>query len=255
MDILPTTKDADQPLKKPLNIAHRGFSSKAPENTLRAIQLANGAGADCIELDVRLTKDRVPVVLHDANLERTTNVKGLLSDHNCRDLKWLDGAYNSSFNIMDQSEIIPSLELVFQQFPLSRFCLEIKEPNEYGPIFSLINKYKMYDQVRIFSFDISNLNNASLKLANVDTYLLTHRFEVTQILVAKNIGAKGLVIGNQAEDGYWQIAQHNDLEVLKFTVNAENEMKQLVQKGIDGIVTDCPDTMNQSMKACLNMTC
>src|SRR5215210_4137174 len=71
-------------------IAHRGASGSAPENTLEAFELALRHGADAFELDVRLTADSVPVLLHDSTLDRTTNHSGLLSATSVAQLSGID---------------------------------------------------------------------------------------------------------------------------------------------------------------------
>ena len=70
----------------PLIIAHRGHVSAAPENTMPAFQEALDAGADGVELDVRITRDGQLVVFHDRRLERTSNVHGLLSQYTLADI-------------------------------------------------------------------------------------------------------------------------------------------------------------------------
>ena len=77
-------------MKKIVIWAHRGASGDAPENTLSAFRLAEHAGADGLELDVRLTADGVPMVLHDDTLDRTTNVRGMLAAYSLRDLQHVD---------------------------------------------------------------------------------------------------------------------------------------------------------------------
>ena len=74
----------------PLVIAHRGASLRAPENTLAAFHQAIHDGADAVELDVRLSRDGVPVVLHDASLERTTGVAAQVADVTLDQLRRLD---------------------------------------------------------------------------------------------------------------------------------------------------------------------
>ena len=76
--------------KRPWVVAHRGYRGKFPENTLAAFEAAIDVEADMIELDVCLTSDRVPVVIHDETLDRTTDGKGLVSEHSLSDLKKLD---------------------------------------------------------------------------------------------------------------------------------------------------------------------
>jgi len=95
-------------LKKITLIAHRGYSSEAPENTLSAFNLAISHGYTDIELDVQLTKDGVPVIFHDETIDRTTNGNGRVDDHTHAQLFELDaGAWlNKSF----ANEKIPTLE-------------------------------------------------------------------------------------------------------------------------------------------------
>ena len=76
--------------KRPLIVAHRGYRAKYPENTLVAFEAAIEAGADMIELDVLLTKDRKAVVIHDESLDRTTSGQGPVSDYTLSELKALD---------------------------------------------------------------------------------------------------------------------------------------------------------------------
>ena len=70
--------------------AHRGASGYAPENTLEAFALAITQGADGIELDVQLTKDGIPVVIHDETIDRVTEKKGWVKDYTLKELKELD---------------------------------------------------------------------------------------------------------------------------------------------------------------------
>ncbi len=75
------------------NFAHRGFSGKYPENTMRAFKMANEVGADGIELDVQLSKDGEVVVIHDERVDRTTNGEGFVRDLTLAELKALDASY------------------------------------------------------------------------------------------------------------------------------------------------------------------
>src|SRR5438034_7470028 len=118
---------AAAPLRRPLRIAHRGASARAPENTLAAFTEAVRLGANAIELDVHLTADGVPVVIHDATVERTTNGRGEVAAMTSKDLRRLDaGAWFSS---RFRGERIPTLEESLE-FARGRCALniEIKEP-------------------------------------------------------------------------------------------------------------------------------
>ncbi len=98
---------------RPWVVAHRGYSARYPENTLCAFEAAIDAGADVVELDVGLSADRVPFVLHDATLERTTNGRGPLHAHRATELEALDAG--SWFAPEFAGERLPTLQAVLER--------------------------------------------------------------------------------------------------------------------------------------------
>jgi glycerophosphoryl diester phosphodiesterase len=114
-------------------IAHRGASGAAPENTLPAFELAVRQGADAIELDVRLTADGVPVVLHDPILDRTTDHRGPLAALRLADLSGIDAGARftpdggRAFPFRSGDVRIPTLREVLRAFPEMPVLLEVKE--------------------------------------------------------------------------------------------------------------------------------
>jgi glycerophosphoryl diester phosphodiesterase len=114
-------------------IAHRGASGAAPENTLAAFELAARQGADAFELDVRLTADGVPVVLHDPTLERTTDRAGPLAALRVADLKDIDAGARftldrgKTFPFRATDVRISTLADILRRFPDMPVLLEIKE--------------------------------------------------------------------------------------------------------------------------------
>ena len=94
-------------MTKPTVIAHRVFSAIAPENTLPVFQNAIDAGVDMIEFDIRLTRDKQFVVIHDATLERTTNGRGIVENHTLSELQTLDAG--SWFGRKFAGTVLPSL--------------------------------------------------------------------------------------------------------------------------------------------------
>jgi len=115
-------------------IAHRGASGAAPENTLPAFDLAVRQGADAIELDVRLTADGVPVVLHDATLDRTTGGHGQMRALSLAELREVDAGARftldggRSFPFRAAEVRIPTLSEVLRGFPRMPLLLDLKEP-------------------------------------------------------------------------------------------------------------------------------
>ena len=113
-------------------IAHRGFSELLPENTFPAFDLAIKYGFHNFEFDVQLTKDHIPVVIHDYDLYRTTGEKGLISEKNYNEIKNLQAKNN--FNLDDKNYFIPKLDdLLSKYHGLSNLHLELKSRDQELP--------------------------------------------------------------------------------------------------------------------------
>jgi glycerophosphoryl diester phosphodiesterase len=116
-------------------IAHRGASASAPENTLAAFELAMQQGADAFELDVRLTRDGAPVVIHDATLERTTSLTGPVRARTLAELRAADAGHwytpdgGRTMPCRDHGVRIPTLAEVLWTFPAMPVLIEVKEPD------------------------------------------------------------------------------------------------------------------------------
>lgn len=138
----------------PLIIGHRGAAGLAPENSLRAFQAAIEAGADGVELDVHLTSDKVPIVLHDATLGRVTNGHGPVAQHSFAAIK--------GFSLAGCDDPIPSLDDVLRLLVPTPLMVnvEIKNDHQENPhegiealiAQSLINA-KMLQRAVVSSFD------------------------------------------------------------------------------------------------------
>ncbi|KAK1548538.1 hypothetical protein Q3G72_031299 [Acer saccharum] len=121
--------------RRPLLFAHRGASRLAPENTLEAFDLAVRLGVDVLEMDVHMTRDGQIVVVHDAELSRTTDGHGLVCEHSYAELQQLDAgarfltaAGEPSFK--GHGVVIPRLEDVLGAFPKVGFNIEVKQFSE-----------------------------------------------------------------------------------------------------------------------------
>ena len=112
------TIPGDKDLPYPRICAHRGFNTVAPENSMAAFGAAIALGADEIELDVRFTKDHIPVSIHDGNLERVSNGKGIVSDFTLDELKKLD--FGSCF-----SEKFAGLQIITLEEVLAKFSRQV----------------------------------------------------------------------------------------------------------------------------------
>lgn len=140
-------------------IAHRGWSGAAPENTMAAFHKAlEHDWIFGIELDVHLSKDGVPVVIHDHTLERTTNGSGLVCEHTYEELSELDAGswYRDAF----AGERIPSLDMALQAMKGSskKITIELKQvaslyPGLEARVIEVVERLDMMDQVVFASFD------------------------------------------------------------------------------------------------------
>lgn len=135
------------PLARPV-IAHRGASGRFPENTLLAFQEALAAGADAIELDVQLSGDGVPVVIHDPTVDRTTGGHGAVRGMGLEALRRLDAG---------GGERIPTLAEVLESCASVPAIVEIKHPTASRAVLDLVLRMGCTDRVLVGSFDYSPL--------------------------------------------------------------------------------------------------
>ena len=140
-------------------IAHRGASGYAPENTLPAFELAVRQGAEAFELDVRLTGDNVPVVIHDPTLERTTDGRGLVATQTLAQLSRLDAGARFSqdagrtFPFRAAGVVIPTLTEVLRAFPEMPVLLDIKESLAQDAIRRVLLEERAVDRCVLASDD------------------------------------------------------------------------------------------------------
>lgn len=158
-------------------MAHRGWSGRAPENTMAAIRLALAEPAiQAVEIDVQLSRDGVPILMHDFTLERTTNGKGLVKDHTLQELRALDAG--SWFHETFANERIPTLEEVL--LAVKGRCtlnMELKATSDMYPglaekVLELLERHEMKQEVCITSFDHELIRHVRELDATVTTGLI-----------------------------------------------------------------------------------
>lgn len=232
---------------RPLLIAHRGASADAPESTIAAFELALEQGADGLELDVHLSADGHPVVIHDFTLERTTDGAGPVSALRVRELKRLDagGWHDGRF----RGQRIQTLQEVLERFrDRTRFWLELRGGSTLYPgleerVVSTIEIYDVVDRVLVQSFDptaiveVRTLNReirvgAVVARAPLDRALLVPG-TVDAICPALAACSAGL-IGEVRQAG---------LDCHVWTVNEPAQVDRLVGWGVSGIITDRPGAL------------
>ena len=142
---------------KPLVLAHRGASHDAPENTLTAFELAKKMGADGIELDTSLTRDGVPVVIHDLTLDGTTDGQGPVNTYTLAMIKMLDAG--SSFDAAHAGIHVPTLDEALETIGKDLIVnIELKANSWYSDgldqaVLNVIRKHSAQGHVIISSFN------------------------------------------------------------------------------------------------------
>jgi glycerophosphoryl diester phosphodiesterase len=127
-----------------LRIGHRGAKAYAPENTLASFRKALEIGVDAVELDVRKTKDNELVVIHDADVKRTTDGEGLVSDLTLKEIKGFSSG---------DGEKIPTLQEALNFLDKKvKVLIELKEVGIEEPVLSLVQKLGLEKNVVIVSF-------------------------------------------------------------------------------------------------------
>ena len=222
-------------------MAHRGASTEAPENTMAAFQKAIDDMADYIELDVQLTNNGEVIVMHDSNAYRTTGVDANIVNMTYKEVKTLDAG--SWFSDEYVGENVPSLKEVLE-LTQGKIKLNIElKPADNGTALAkntvrLIEKYNMVNDCVITSFSESALKavktyNQEIKVG----YILSAAYG--DFYDMKNVdffSVNAAFLSKRTID-----AIHNSgKQVYAWTVNNKEAIKNLTNKGVDGIITDNP---------------
>jgi glycerophosphoryl diester phosphodiesterase len=231
-------------------IAHRGASNMAPENTLSAFKKAIELNADYFELDVRTSKDDSLIIMHDETVNRTTNDTGKVNNLTFSDLKKMDAGF--WFNIRFINERIPTL---FEALSLVKntksnigICVHINESKDYvvSLVVNLIKKMQMEEQVIISSFEYNRLAFSKQIAPEIKTLWLLPDY-LNQELIKKASEININILGVRPEDNVAKEminASHiMNMNVWKWTVDDITEMRNFINLGIDGIITDNPQLL------------
>lgn len=220
--------------------AHRGASAAAPENTLAALAEAETAGADGIEIDVHLSRDGVPVVIHDETLKRTTDGVGWLGDFSAAELQRLDAG--SWFSADFSGEAIPTLEEVLEWIgDRMRLNIEIKTADAALAVLELLHSFPQA-RVLISSFDSDLLDflqreDAALPLG----FLCDSRSWKKALRKAVACGAQSFhPRRNLVSRPMLAACRGTGLAVYPWTVDRPAEVRRFRRLGLDGLFTNDP---------------
>lgn len=227
--------------------AHRGASGYTPENTLESFKLAVSQGADGIELDVQLTKDGELVVIHDEEIDRTSNANGYVKDYTLEELK----KFNFNYGNENYKEVkIPTLKEVYELLKPTNLIINVELKTGIffyegieEKVLKLAKEMRMEDRIIYSSFNhytikkIKELNNKAR------TGLLYCDGWIGILEYAKKLGVTALhPCGyNLQYENLIEECKKENMPLHVWTINEEKDMKFLYENGIDSIITNYPD--------------
>jgi glycerophosphoryl diester phosphodiesterase len=238
-------------------IAHRGFSGIAPENTLIAFQKAIDVGADYFELDVHKSKDNELIVIHDESVDKTSSNgrTGIVADLNYDELKDIKVGYSSKFKDTFKDEKIPTLKEALEMAKGKiKVCIEIKVLGIAEEVLKTIREVGVKDQVIIFCFSYEVLEKIREMNKTIPILYLEGESNTETIKKALAINANAIGLGSKStlSKKYIEEANKQGIEVWRWTVDDVDEMKQLIEIGINGLITNYPDKALKIRKSLTN---
>src|SRR5215211_1687562 len=246
----------------PANLAHRGASALAPENTLEAFRVAVEAGAGGLELDVHMTLDKEIVVIHDATVDRTTNGSGAVAEMTLEELRTFDAGYRFSPDgghthpYRGRGVKVPTLAQVYEEFPVTSVNIDIKEAQpgaeeavlrvmrdagERSLVVSddhaVVRRFRKVSEGRI-STGASRLEIGAFYLLSRLRleWLARPAYDALQVPVDH----EGITL---VTPRFLEAAHSRGVRMDVWTINDPGEMRRLLDLGVDVIMTDDPGTL------------
>lgn len=232
-----------------INYAHRGASSYAPENTLSAFKKAIELGANGIELDLKMTKDKKIVIFHDKLIDKKSNGTGKLKDYTYEELKNLD--FGSWFDKKYEGEHIVLFEDFAKEFLNKNltFAIELKVLGIEKEVLDIINKYKKHDNIYISSFKYEVLRNIRQIDNNVKISWLVDKIDNDKISELLSINGNQICPNsNNISKSDIELVRRNGLSIRLWGIDNEEIMEKVYNLDIDGMTVNFPDKLNQLLK-------
>lgn len=225
---------------------HRGAKGEAPENTLAGFTHAYRHGIRHFELDLVLSKDGKPVIVHDLTVDRTTGQEGNVGSYTAEELAGMDARRNGK--PWPRAVGIPSLEALLNEYPdFEHLQLEVKKDNRQrlnilcNRLIEVIQHRDLYRRVAITSTDHWFLQQVRRRDKNVRIGLVTDRKFPRPVNSAARLHCDFLCIGwRTCTQAIVDDAHRRGMHVSTWTVNRIHDMLQLEALGVDSIITDYP---------------
>lgn len=219
---------------------HRGAAAEFPENTLAGFRRALELGIEGIELDVHLSKDGVPVIIHDETVDRTTNAEGAVADFTVEELRALDAG---------DGEYVPTLAEVLDLVG-DRLLVDIEiKANAAGE--AVLAEIKGRDtRWLISSFDWDVLRYVRSVDKDAELWVLAVGASDDALAAVDEVGASALAIWQRAlDEDIAKMLVERSIPFWPWTVNDPEQARQLIEWGAFGICTDEPTRLQQALES------
>lgn len=256
-------------LPRPWLVAHRGGARLAPENTLPAFDLAARLGADAFELDVHLSRDGAVVVFHDDETSRLTGQAGTIEERTIDQVRALDAGFGfttdggRSFPWRGRQVAPPLLGELLARHAHTRMNIEAKsaDPALAEALVRAVREAGAVERVCLGSQHDEQGERIRALLPEA-CHFLPEGAATCHVMAARSEGATGCPDGWDVADLPWRLEgsdlvvldrrtiehlHRQGLAVFAWTVDGDQEMRQLLQDGVDGIMTDRPDVLARVM--------
>jgi len=239
-----------------LNIAHRGFSGKYPENTMLAFRKAFEIGADGIELDVHYTKDKQLVVIHDERIDRTCDGNGFVCDFTLEELQKFDAS--AGFRGVYGVNRIPTLREYFEFVkPLKGFITNIELKTGYNVypgieqmVYDMIKEFGLEDRIIISSFNHYSVARFKAIAPEIKCGFLEGDWILDFGRYASEHGVEYVhpCYNTVIEDSALEI-NANGVGINTWTVNEPKEVIRLFELGVNAVISNYPDMVKEVMES------
>lgn len=254
--------------ERPRVFGHRGASGLAPENTLPSFAIAAALGVPYLELDVHGTRDGAIAVMHDDDLDRTTDGNGPIREVAWADVERLDAGFRFEpqkgvFPYRGQGVCVPLLERVVREFADLRFNIEIKQsqPDIVGEVVAILRRCGVAQRTLLAAADDDIMRHIRAAVGSDivtgssigDVSSFFHHLEAgtlddydppgVALQIPTHAGARELVTAASVA-----AAHAKQLEVHVWTVNEPAEIERLLDLGVDGIMSDLPGLVLQALR-------
>lgn len=230
-------------------IGHRGARGEVPENTIAGFHYARRLGLDAVELDVHMSRDNVPMVIHDATVDRTTTSSGPVADYTARELAEMDA--RAAFPDWPEKVGIPTLDQALDALGDIAFIqIEIKKDTEermqaaLEAVLDIVKQRRLSPRVTISSFEQAVVQEVA-RLAPEQSRAYIGDFDDPRYLqTALELGCNQADMSLERTSKEMVDRAHREgLRVVGFQCNSVDTLRRALEWGIDGATSDVPSSI------------